>query len=300
MTRAAPAKNRTCSAITMISSETTHEDGLPTFSDSSRPSSSACPSMTSASFSSRALRSPGVLSNQVSSNAFCAVLTARSTSSSVPLGISAIVSPDEGLTTGRPSSAAPSVHSPPMNICLRVMVCAIVVSRRLGAGAKAFGPPVRSGQPCRSVGRVRQEIPGPDGQPELHPVVRGGEVTAGELLELAHSVPERVAVDEQLGRGGLPAGVVVEERSERGDQLTTVLLVVPVERGQDGVSERPEGVGLLEREEEPVRPQGSEVSHGPALDVADLKGVAGLPEAPSGLGGGHGAAGPGHDLDPEP
>ena len=116
MTRAAPAKNRTWSVMTGISSLMTDANGFPTFSDSIRPISSACSSMAAASFSIKACRSPGVVSNQTSSNAFWAAFTARSTSSSDPRGISAMTSPVAGLTTGSRSSAVLSTHSPPTNI----------------------------------------------------------------------------------------------------------------------------------------------------------------------------------------
>ena len=116
MTRAAPAKKRRWSVITGISSRITEANGFPTFSDSIRPISSAFSSMTSASFSSIAWRSPGVLSNQTSSKAPWAAFTARSTSSSEPRGISAMISLVAGLTTGSRSSEVLSTHSPPMNI----------------------------------------------------------------------------------------------------------------------------------------------------------------------------------------
>ena len=116
--RAAPAKNRRWSVITGISSRITDASGLPTFSDSSRPISSACPSMASARASIMAWRSPGVVSNHVSSNALRAAATARSTSSSDARGVSAMVSPVAGFTTGRDSAVEPSTHSPPTNIRL--------------------------------------------------------------------------------------------------------------------------------------------------------------------------------------
>ena len=86
--------------------------GLPTFSDSSRASSSVCSSITSASSSSSSIRSFGVFSSH-SGSAFLAAATARSTSSSPPRGTSAIVSPVAGLRTSMVSPATESTHSPP-------------------------------------------------------------------------------------------------------------------------------------------------------------------------------------------
>src|ERR671915_364527 len=91
------------------------------------------------------------------------------------------------------------------------------------------GPAVRSGQSPERLcllGRRREELAGPDGQPELHPIEARPEVAAGELLDLAHPVAERVAVDEQLGRRRLPPRVVLQEGPERWDQVAALLVVV--------------------------------------------------------------------------
>ena len=86
--------------------------GLPTFCDSSCVSSSALSSITSASFSKSSIRSFGVLSSQ-SGSAFIAAWTARSTSSAVDFGTSAIVSPVDGFSTSIVSPEEESAHSPP-------------------------------------------------------------------------------------------------------------------------------------------------------------------------------------------
>src|SRR6266567_1639841 len=107
-----------------------------------------------------------------------------------------------------------------------------------GARPDSFGRR-RLGRPAvaRPARRV-QQVAGPKGQEELHPVAGRGQVAAGQLLDLAHPVAQRVPVHEQVGRGGLPPGVALEERPERRDQLAAVDSVVPVQRGQDAVGER--------------------------------------------------------------
>src|SRR5688500_17147088 len=109
--RAAPAKKRRLSAENGISSAAI-AIGLPTFRDSSRASSSACSSSTSASLSRSSIRSLGVFSRH-SAKALRAASTARSTSSALDLGTSAIASPVDGLSTSIVSPDAASTHSPP-------------------------------------------------------------------------------------------------------------------------------------------------------------------------------------------
>src|SRR5258706_362732 len=97
ITRAAPAKNRRLSTTAGTSSMAA-PTGLPTFRDSSRPSSSARASIASASFRSIRLRSCGVVYCQVS-NAAAADSTARSTSSSSDAGTEAMTVPSAGGST---------------------------------------------------------------------------------------------------------------------------------------------------------------------------------------------------------
>src|SRR5262245_10006338 len=74
----------------------------------------------------------------------------------------------------------------------------------------------------------REQVARPQREPELHPVERAREVAPRELLDLPHPVPERVAVDEELGGGRLPPGVVLQERLQRPDQLPVARPVVGV------------------------------------------------------------------------
>ncbi len=99
--------------MTPGSSTATHH-GLPTLSDSRRASSSAFSSMTSASLSRSSMRSFGVFDCH-SSHALFAASTARSTSSAVPRGTSAITSPVAGFRTSIVSPDVESTNSPPMN-----------------------------------------------------------------------------------------------------------------------------------------------------------------------------------------
>src|SRR5581483_4898162 len=159
--------------------------------------------------------------------------------------------------SGSVSPVLDSTHSPPMNSFHVFVVVAILIPLRTrpirddppGRHKYARRPPNgatrRSGRPrrrgctegtTRAAGRgaagggspagsglgIGEQLAGPQGEPELHPVERRGEVPPGELLHLAHPVAERVPVDEQLGGGGLPAGVVLQERAEGRLQLAPV------------------------------------------------------------------------------
>src|SRR5579875_3753331 len=119
--RAAPAKKRRLSAENGISSRDAIS-GLPTLADSSRASSSAFSSITSARAWSSSERSFGVLSSH-SGSAFRAASTARSTSSAEQRGTSAIVSPVAGAITSIVSPETASTSSPP----IRIRYCVVVV-----------------------------------------------------------------------------------------------------------------------------------------------------------------------------
>src|ERR687884_1147664 len=110
-TRAAPAKKRMLSEQTGISSFA-YGSGLPTLRDSISASSSACSSTTSASLRRSPARPAGVVSSHSGSACFAA-WTARSTSSAVACGTSAIVSPVAGFNTSIVSPPDDSTHSPP-------------------------------------------------------------------------------------------------------------------------------------------------------------------------------------------
>ena len=69
----------------------------------------------------------------------------------------------------------------------------------------------------------RDQLPRPQRQPELDAVPRGAQVAAGQLLDAADPVAQRVAVAVQLARGALPLAVLLDERLERADQLVAVL-----------------------------------------------------------------------------
>src|SRR3954452_6603184 len=122
-TRAAPAKNRMLSAENGISSREAIS-GLPTFSDSSCASSSACSSITSAIRCSSSDRSFGVFSDHAG-QAERAAATARSTSSAEQRGTDAITSAVAGAITSIVSPLALSTNSPPMNTWYDVAVALI-------------------------------------------------------------------------------------------------------------------------------------------------------------------------------
>src|SRR3954451_18645181 len=102
MQGAAPAKKRRLSAMNGISSSLKACSGLPALRASRSASSSACSSMTSASLSSAAWRSAGVVFDQAA-NALRAAATARSTSSRLEMGSWASSSPVAGVGGARVS-----------------------------------------------------------------------------------------------------------------------------------------------------------------------------------------------------
>src|ERR1700749_3013616 len=119
--RAAPAKKGRLSAENGISSREAIS-GLPTLTDSSCDSSSACSSITSASLWRSSERSFGVFSSHSGAVAWAAS-TARATSSAPQRGTSAIVSPVAGAITSIVSPEAASASSPP----IRILYCVVVV-----------------------------------------------------------------------------------------------------------------------------------------------------------------------------
>src|SRR5690242_7880207 len=93
-------------------------------------------------------------------------------------------------------------------------------------------PPPRSATPtrsCRGAKRrvsasvleaplppPRGDLPRPQREPELQAVARVAQVAAGQLLDAAHAVAQRVAVDAQPRGGVGPAAVGLDESAEGG------------------------------------------------------------------------------------
>ena len=84
---------------------------------------------------------------------------------------------------------------------------------------------------------------------------------------------------EEVLRRGLPSGVALEEGPEGKHQIAVVSLVVAIERRQDAVGEGPQGLRVLERQEQLICPQVRELGLGPAVGPAELQRVASLPHA---------------------
>src|SRR5689334_4330042 len=182
------------SAHTGISSRA-YDSGLPTLRDSISASSSACSSIASASFRSISARSPGVVSSH-SGSAFFAAWTARSTSSALARGTSAIVSPVAGLRTSIVSPLAESTHSPPTKFlcCSVVTLIACLLNSdgsslhgrdfcalRRGGGLRRRSD--HAGVACQSLGdRHRHDRQRDDGERD--------HVDDRELLPLAQVVPD--------------------------------------------------------------------------------------------------------------
>ena len=60
-------------------------------------------------------------------------------------------------------------------------------------------------------------------EPELDPVLGLAEVAAGQLLDPADPVAERMPVAVEVAGGPLPLPVALDERLERAEQLRAVL-----------------------------------------------------------------------------
>src|SRR4051794_29931632 len=124
-----------------------------------------------------------------------------------------------------------------------------VSATRYSSGLISVGTPTftRAPPPLQS----SDKLPPAQREPEVDPVTRVAEVAAGQLLDPADPVAQRVAVAEQLARGALPLAVLLDEHLERAQQLVAVVAVAAVlERAEDAVAVEPQRVVVLEREQE--------------------------------------------------
>ena len=135
---------------------------------------------------------------------------------------------------------------------------------------------------CAAAGRAPQR------EPELHAVEAARQVAAGELLDLAHAVAQRVAVHEQLRGRRLPSRVVLQEglrarpaARRRGRGRTCRAGEQSSRRTRAARRDRPSraAAGRCRGRRSPrVRP---------ALEAADLQGVARLRSDRADLDRGH-------------
>src|SRR6185295_15641844 len=87
-------------------------------------------------------------------------------------------------------------------------------------------------------------------EPEFDAVARGAQVAAGELLDLADPVAQRVAVAVEPARGRLPLAVALDEGLERAHELAAVVALAVLDRAEQRLAEQPQRVGILQREQE--------------------------------------------------
>src|SRR3954469_17853168 len=127
----------------------------------------------------------------------------------------------DGVSATRYSSVLISVGTPTFNVCLSV-----------GGGGSA------------------DDLAPAQGEPELDAVARGAEVAAGELLDLADPVAQRVAVAVEPPGSGLPLAVALDERLERAHQLAAVVALAVLDRAEQRLAEQPQRVGVLEGEQQ--------------------------------------------------
>ena len=155
--------------------------GLPMSSVSSRASSPACLSMSSASFKRRRLRWAGAMRDHLpDSKARRAAATARSTSSLSQAAILAMTSPVAGLTQSKVCPEAASTYLPSMKACVRKVrrvasrfqSCADSISAmaRLLSLREGFGSVGAHLSPLASGGQGGEsEVVG-----QFHPILRDG------------------------------------------------------------------------------------------------------------------------------
>jgi len=77
----------------------------------------------------------------------------------------------------------------------------------------------------------------PQGQPQFDDVLGGREAPVGQLLDPAHAIHQRLAVDEQLPRRPGRGAVVAEQHGKRPDELGTVRLVIAQEGAEHVVGD---------------------------------------------------------------
>src|SRR3954452_25308271 len=81
-----------------------------------------------------------------------------------------------------------------------------VIATRNSSVLISVGMPTLISQSPRGVSQ--RQLPAAQREPELDPVARVGERPAGQLLDAADAVAQRVAVAEDLRRRALPVAVV--------------------------------------------------------------------------------------------
>src|SRR5207248_2430726 len=99
------------------------------------------------------------------------------------------------------------------------------------------------------------ELAAPQRQPEVDAIARRVQRAAGQLLDAADAIAQRVPVAVQLARGALPLPVALDEGLQRAHQLAAVGPLVVLDRGEDRVAEQAQGVFVLQREQQLEGPE---------------------------------------------
>src|SRR3712207_3436105 len=114
-------------------------------------------------------------------------------------------------------------------------------------------------RPPRVASLSADQLAAAEGEPEVDAVARGVERPPRELLDAADPVTQRVAAAVELVRGALPLAVALDEHLERTHELAAVGALALLDRRQDRVAEQPQGVVVLERQQQL---EGAEVAIG--------------------------------------
>src|SRR4051812_7462175 len=105
----------------------------------------------------------------------------------------------------------------------------------------SVGTPTSMGDDLSSL----EELAPSQREPEVDAITGRVQRAAGELLDALDPVAQGVAVAGQLARGALPLPVALDEDLERAQQLGGVGGVGALERAEDRVAERAQGVVVL-------------------------------------------------------
>src|SRR3954447_16518676 len=130
------------------------------------------------------------------------------------------------------------------------------VSSRTPAGVSATrysSVLISVGTPTFNAGSFRwsvDELAPAQREPEVDAVARRVQGAARELLDAPDPVAQRVPVAVELPGRLLPLAVALDEGLERAHQLAPVGALALLDRRQDRVAEEPQGVVVLEREQQ--------------------------------------------------
>src|SRR5260221_498802 len=129
--------------------------------------------------------------------------------------------------------------------------CSAISRTPAGVIATRYSSGLISGGTPTIIARSRpHQLPRPQRQPELDPVVGTGKGAPGQRFDLAHPVTQRVAMAVDLAGGALPLTVLLDKGLQRAQQLAAVLIVAGFDRAEDAVAVELQRLVILNREQQ--------------------------------------------------